>query len=220
MSAPTDRFRFWRGCVAGFASAATLFAPPLVSAGSSSPDELRAYVESGCYDREIGFVATAAKDCLRLPPRSDGERPVAIFDLDETLLSNLPLLRRTGYEPKPADWIEWEAAGEAPVIAPVLELVHTARAANVDIVLLTGRSERRREVTLKNLRRAGLDFPFELIMKPPTHPASTREFKERARRELIARGAAIILNIGDQVSDLSGIAKGEFRLPNPFYVTH
>jgi hypothetical protein len=225
MNGRAHRLRPWWGCVAGLASAATLLATKPVPVGSevaapASPTELRAYVESGRYDREIGLVTAAAKDRLRLHTRRGGERPVAIFDIDETLLSNLPLFRRTGYEPKPADWIEWETAGEAPVIAPVLELVHAARAANVGIVLLTGRSERRRDVTLKNLRRAGLDFPFELIMKPPTQPAGTGEFKERARHELIARGATIVLNIGDQASDLSGTAKGEFRLPNPFYVTH
>ena len=192
--------------------------PPTVAAERRA--ELRAYVESGHYDRDIRCVAIEAGDWLRARTSRGGGKLVAVFDIDDTLLSNLPVFQRTDYAPGAADWTEWEATGEAPVIAPVLALLRAAHAANVEIVLLTGRHERRRNVTLKNLRSAGIEFPFELIMKPATHQGRTGEFKERIRRELIARGATIILNIGDQASDLAGgFAERTFKLPNPFYLT-
>lgn len=184
------------------------------------PEVLRTYVESGDYDRAIEAVADAATVWLQRPERARAEREVAIFDLDETLLSNLPIFQRAGYEMASAEWETWEQAGAAPLITPVARLVALARAQGIEIVFLTGRRESRREATLRNLDRVGLPPPFQLIMKPTEHVGATGGFKEAARNALTKNGAAIVLNIGDQRSDLDGQgAPHEFLLPNPFYFT-
>jgi acid phosphatase len=113
----------------------------------------------------------------------------------------------------------------AEVIGPVRETYLAARRAGVAVIYLTGRKERDRAATERNLRRAGVGDYAELIVKPDTGRdgrtwANAVEFKTEMRRELAARGWTIIANIGDQKSDLlGGYAEKTFKLPNPFYIT-
>lgn len=184
------------------------------------PEILRAYVESGDYARAIESVADAASVWLQRPDRDRAPREIAIFDLDETLLSNLPIFQRAGFEMAAVEWETWEQTGTAPMIRPVARLVALARAQGIEIVFLTGRRESRRDATLHNLRHADLPQRFEVIMKPTDHVGSTGSFKATARNTLTRSGATIVLNIGDQRSDLDGQgAPHEFLLPNPFYLT-
>jgi hypothetical protein len=44
------------------------------------------------------------------------------------------------------------------------------------------------------------------------------EYKAPARQKLVEQGYRILLNVGDQNSDLAGgFAERTFKLPNPFY---
>jgi len=55
-------------------------------------------------------------------------------------------------------------------------------------------------------------------MKPSDSRATTKDFKDAARKQLRASGKTIFLSIGDQIDDLDPTAKtGNFLLPNPFY---
>jgi predicted secreted acid phosphatase len=48
--------------------------------------------------------------------------------------------------------------------------------------------------------------------------ASAADFKAPTRREIVEQGYTIVLNMGDQLSDLEGgYAERTFKLPNPFY---
>jgi hypothetical protein len=50
-----------------------------------------------------------------------------------------------------------------------------------------------------------------------TFPSAV-DFKAPKRREIEAQGYEIVLNMGDQESDLEGgYAERTFKLPNPFY---
>jgi predicted secreted acid phosphatase len=53
------------------------------------------------------------------------------------------------------------------------------------------------------------------------HPfgQTTREYKSGERRKIVEAGYRIILNVGDQMSDLTGSPRAELsvKLPNPFY---
>ena len=47
---------------------------------------------------------------------------------------------------------------------------------------------------------------------------SLADFKAPQRRNMVARGFTIVVNVGDQDSDLEGgYAERTFKLPNPFY---
>jgi hypothetical protein len=48
---------------------------------------------------------------------------------------------------------------------------------------------------------------------------TTEGFKTEVRRKLTAQGYIIVVNIGDQYSDLNGgYAERTYKLPNPFYL--
>jgi len=122
-----------------------------------------------------------------------------------------------------------------PLLPGARELLEELRRLGVAPVLLTGRLEPLRAETIENLALVGLAgpgavFSFEelggeggaLLMCPavedPPPGGSVRPFKEgrRARLELTHR---IVLNIGDQVSDLGLHGDWQVQVPHPFYRT-
>ncbi len=58
-----------------------------------------------------------------------------------------------------------------------------------------------------------------LYMRPVIYTQSSIvPFKSAARREIEGKGYAVILNMGDQWSDLKGgYAERSVKLPNPYY---
>ena len=55
-------------------------------------------------------------------------------------------------------------------------------------------------------------------MRPNDNTEPARIYKPARRQVIAAKGYTIILNIGDQASDLAGCcAERSFKLPNPFY---
>ncbi len=182
--------------------------------------QIRAYVESGDYDREIGAVAAKARAWIEERAVQGGSRLTLVLDLDETLLSNWPLLKQQDFGYVPAEWARWVGAGQAPAIEPVRAVFFAARRVGVEVVLLTGRRERDRAGTARNLQTIGCTDYADLICKPDGDSRPSGAFKTAARRDLIAGGRTVIANIGDQASDLSGgSAERTFKLPNPFYLS-
>ena len=184
--------------------------------------EIRTYIDSGEYERDVAAVAAQANAWLEQRARQGGARLTLVMDLDETLLSNLPLIRdRQDFGYNAANWSAWVAEGKAPVIAPVLEIYRTARRLGIDVVFLTGRREHRdRPGTEKNLRAIGCGEYAALILKPDDSKERTGAFKLAERKRLQAEGRVIIANVGDQDSDLEGgEAEKSFKLPSPFYLT-
>lgn len=184
-------------------------------------DEIRAY-HVGPYPAQVAAVAARAGSWLeqRAAAKKPGERLTAVFDLDETLLSNW-----THFEPQDFGWLDetwtaWMARGEAPAIEPVKALVLQARRLGVDIVFLSGRREIGRAGTEKNLRAIGCGDYAALILRPADSKGTSAAFKTAERRRLVESGRTIVLNIGDQESDLSGgYAEKTFLVPNPVYLS-
>lgn len=182
--------------------------------------QVRAYVESGDYDREMAAVAAKAGKWIEQRAAKGGAGLTVVFDLDETLLSNWPLISRQDFGYVPVEWNRWVEAGAAPAIEPVRDLFLAARRLGVDVVFVTGRRERDRAGTERNLRAIGCADYARLICKGDNDTRTSAAFKTEVRRELTAGGRTLIANIGDQKSDLDGGgAERNFKLPNPFYVS-
>ena len=183
--------------------------------------EIRTYIDSGEYDRGIAAVAAQVTAWLEMRAKQGGARLTLVMDLDETLFSNLPLIRRQDFAYNPANWNAWVAEGKAPAIAPAVEIYRVARRLGIDVVFLTGRREHRdRAGTEKNLRAIGCAEYAALILKPDESKETTGAFKLAERKRLEAEGCVIIANVGDQDSDLEGgVAEKAFKFPSPFYLT-
>lgn len=184
--------------------------------------EIRAYVDSGQYLRDIAAVAGKAAEWIerRAAQRRSGERLAVVFDLDETLFFNWPYLSRNDFGYIRVEWDRWVEDANAPAIAPVLDVYRKARGLGLDVILITGRTERFRAATERNVRAIGCGDFAALVCKPEGASGTSAAFKTAARERFIREGWTIVANLGDQASDLSGgFAERTFKLPNPFYLS-
>jgi acid phosphatase len=176
----------------------------------------------GCYtsdlDRQIDMAITILR--RRAGRAKPDEKLALVLDIDETALSNWDeeLQDDFGYIAK--DWNAWVDKKQATAIAGTLRLYKEAIAHGVSVFFISGRDESQREATTDNLKSAGYDRWAGLALRGP-HPKqqSTTEFKSGERRKIVDAGYRIILNLGDQLSDLNGNPQAErsVKLPNPFY---
>lgn len=196
---------------------------------------LRHYVQSGDYTRDIAAVAREAEAYLSTRaaergPREQGKLAI-VLDVDDTVLSSWPNIVANDFgliKPGPCDlprgpcgWAAWQELGKAPGMAPTLALARYAKRLGLSVFFISGRQEKYRDATERNLRAAGFAEWSGLILKTAsqTHDRSAADFKAPARRSLVERGYIILLNMGDQESDLAGgYAERTFKLPNPFYL--
>lgn len=189
---------------------------------SSLKAEIVAYVDTGAYMTELKAAVAPAKAYMleRLARREPAERLAVVLDIDETALSNISHMRAFDFAYLPVEWDAWVARGEAPSIAPVREFFQAARSLGLEVIFITGRRERDRPGTEKNLRAEGFGDYTALWFKPNSAKITTEQFKTETRKKIQAAGHVIIANMGDQESDLAGgFAERTFKLPAPFYQT-
>ncbi len=155
-----------------------------------------------------------AKTCvLDAPPRVSG-KPAVVLDIDETSLSNLSGLQASGYTTAgllPA------ALGNLPAIAPTLAFYRDAVAHHVSVFFVTGRAGYLQSITQSNLDAAGYTGGYAAL-DLNTAGAPVEQYKASTRAAIEKMGYDIIVNLGDQESDLDGgYADQGFKLPDPFY---
>jgi HAD superfamily, subfamily IIIB (Acid phosphatase) len=142
--------------------------------------------------------------------------PALVLDLDETALSNYI---DTWGDPDGGDAGQAGPAmfGQSTAMAPVLALYREARARGVAVFLITARPGIIEAATRANLQRVGYTAYEGLSFKNDL-AAAKDTYKSAERAAVEARGYRIILNVGDQQTDLAGgHAERAFKLPNPFY---
>jgi HAD superfamily, subfamily IIIB (Acid phosphatase) len=201
---------------------------------------------SACYWADIDAQTRRADAALTsllaahnatTPDAARAQKLALVLDIDETSLTSYCEEKREDFGYIKATYEAWLVTPDASVAIPgTLRLFRHARAAGVAVFFLTGRTGRgtavdQTDATARNLAAAGYKDWQGLIMKDaPYVKLDTTTFKSGARARLIAQGYKIILNVGDQWSDLKDpppdagaaplpSARGEIsvKLPNPFY---
>jgi len=212
---------------AGFVCASLIFAQaPTVAAPDLHLDatnlsgifqELADYATHGEYAREIVQVASAAHGWVETRTPKPGEKLAAVFDIDETLLSNVPNILQCAFCSSSIQ-AQLFANHHLPPIPPVVDVYNFAKSKGVAVILLTGRSEPGRAATVADLTAANISGYAELLLRPAGNTQPAAIMKANARKGIEAKGYKIILSIGDQLSDLAGgYAERTYKLPNPFY---
>jgi hypothetical protein len=198
-------------------------------------ETIRAYHDSGRYEADLVEVDRHAtrslrnqlrrlrespgpgrySECARNAKRCDEVEPAIVLDIDETSLSNYAGLDASNFSQ--AGLVAGAVAGNDPAIEPTLDLYRFARQRGVDAFFITGRPDIVREATDSNLQRVGYDRGYTLITKPSG--LHTIEYKSGERERIADElGFTILVNVGDQDSDLAGgHARRAFKLPNPMY---
>lgn len=182
---------------------------------------IKKYHDSGEYNYDLGLVESQAYDYLderinENKAEKEKKKLAIVLDIDETSLSNYPLLLKHDF----SDGWDDDMKNYHPTgIVPTLRLVKLAHANHVAIFFITGRRENLRKMTVNNLHDIGYQNWTKLYLEPTDyHKASAVPYKSAARKEIEQQGYDIVLNMGDQYSDLKGgHADRTFKLPNPFY---
>lgn len=213
----------------GVLTAAVLGAAPEPRNISLLKAEIRAYVASGDYARGIEAVAARAEAWIEERVRQEhaahradapGSKLAVVFDLDETLIDNAGHMLAEDFGYVPRVWADWVERAEAPAIEPIRRVYATARRLGVTVIFLSGRRERDRAATERNLRAIGCGDHAMLLLKPDDRKGPNGAFKRAERERLAVEGFVVVANLGDQASDFEGGgAEREFKLPNPFYLT-
>jgi acid phosphatase len=174
----------------------------------------------GCYARDIDVQADRAIAFLRrraAHPNSR-EKLAMVFDIDETSLSNYPEMLKADFAYDSKVFDAWVESAQGPAIAGSLRLYKEAQRLGVSVFFITGRPEAERDATERNLREQGFQDWRGLTLRPAS-TESTEAYKSAARAQVAAQGYKIVLNVGDQWSDLKGKPEAEFsvKYPDPYY---
>jgi len=178
--------------------------------------------DCGCYAKELDHQAQAAIDFLdrRAAHKSAHEKLALVLDIDETALSNYKQMAAEDYGYVPSAFDAWEDSAQATAIPGTLRLYQEAQKLGVTVFFITGRGEAHRAATEQNLKSQGYtNFAGLTLRTAAQAKESTIEYKSGARKAIVDAGYRIILNVGDQFSDLKGLPAAEYsvKLPNPFY---
>ncbi|MFE0026633.1 HAD family acid phosphatase [Amycolatopsis sp. NPDC059021] len=185
------------------------------------------YSDTSRFVSDTKRVVENAKRYLSRRLADQVKNPAIVFDVDDTaeITYGWEADNDFGFDPvKQQQAIDNGTFGPNK---PVLELANWAAQRGVKIYFLTGRNEFQGPQSLKNLANEGYPAPAGAFFKPKkTAPdylpcglnCNTVQYKSGTRAHIAATGANIVLNFGDQFSDLEGgYAERPVKLPNPMY---
>jgi predicted secreted acid phosphatase len=144
-----------------------------------------------------------------------------VLDIDDTALSDYGSSLELRFGGRLQDLKENEKKAQFPATPAVLDLYNFAKASGYAVFFVTGRTPDEKRATEINLRKAGFTNWDGIYYKPANYSATYHTasiFKSMTRKKLIEQGYDIVINVGDQLSDLvGGYADKNFKLPNPVY---
>ncbi|KAI8008895.1 Acid phosphatase 1 [Camellia lanceoleosa] len=186
-------------------------------------DYVKDYLMGRAYRFDLERVSKEAIKYAKSVELGEDGKDVWVFDIDETLLSNLPYYADHGFGLEVFDGVEfdkWVDKAMAPPIESSLKLYEEVLKLGFKVFFLTGRSEQQRGVTVANLINSGFQDWDKLILRATEdHGKLATKYKSEKRNEMVEEGYRILGNSGDQWSDLLGssVSIRSFKLPNPMY---
>jgi predicted secreted acid phosphatase len=176
-------------------------------------------------------------------PQAAPANSAVVFDVDATLLADFDFEEATHYNYDGAVSAQWVADHKYPAVPGMQDLVRTLDARGYEIYGVTGRPSDQENDTIANLTEQGFvtsgggpifngDNMYTTGYSIGSQPAyvdcaadgndascSTVEKKAFTRKQIEdSTGANVVLNVGDQWSDLmGGYADDTVKLPNPTY---
>jgi predicted secreted acid phosphatase len=182
------------------------------------------FYDSGQWTRDTVPQLRRARQALLsgLKHLRPGKRAAIVLDIDDTSLSQYRC-RKPGSLPfdDGVQGIQCVLSGALTPIVETRALYRLALRRGVKVFFITGRIPTMRSATLKNLREAGYSRFQQLYFRPASDLAapSVVPFKSGKRKLITQAGYQILVNVGDQESDLDGgYARRAFKLPNPMYL--
>jgi predicted secreted acid phosphatase len=182
---------------------------------ATTPAQLRA--GQAAYEKAVTAGFAKATNALDRQLKKHPKKPTVVLDIDETTMSNWTCLDAVDFD---LGGLATCVIGNKSVVFPAAKaFIKHARAKKVAIAFITGAPQVVCGARKTNLTAQGIKAPFSLTCRQPTDTTdSVVPYKSKARKALQKQGATIILNVGDQASDLAGgAAKATVKLANPIY---
>ena len=174
-------------------------------------------------------------DRVQRQARKHHKRPAIVFDADDTTLWTYDMedaAMHFNFDPALQD--VWVQDKRFPATPSMVKFVNEARERGFKIFGLTGRNDDQKKATIKNLHKVGYQAfnkrtfftkwtgtgasQQPSYIKCATAKCTTVEYKAGTRKHIKKLGYDIVLNVGDQWSDLQGgYADRVLKLPNPTY---
>ena len=184
------------------------------------------------YITEMGAITTSA--LAKLPTVDPTAKKAVVLDADDTLLWTYDMEDAAmHFTFDPALQNTWVHEQRFPATPSMVDFVAAVRAKGYSVFGLTGRNSSQEEATLANLTKVGYagftadNFFTKWVAPDPQPPyvtcaaaaCTTVEYKAGTRKHIEQDlGYDIVLNVGDQWSDLQGgYADATLKLPNPTY---
>lgn len=178
------------------------------------------------------YLSLSHKECLsqvkeiilqRLP--SESQRTAAskywiIFDVDQTLLTDEKY--RYLYKSR-NDIFRFQYKDDHDPIQPLVDLYNWCVSIGLSMCIITGRGSQLKEITMRNLNKVGIKKCHRFYTKEGKKDTLT--YKSQCRKEILDTGDMILVNIGDQESDLLipstpapvyGYAQYAIKLPSTY----
>ena len=156
-----------------------------------------------------GFVADQSWSALPAQEDAEGLRPAIIFDVDETVVSNVDF--QLTFERPFRDWKlnAWSSAGASAPVPGFAEFAAAARAAGVELFFVTNRPCEvledgndpcpQEQTTIDDVIEAGIDTDAEHVMLAYERDDWTKE--KVTRRQYVAKTHRVIMLFGDDLGD-------------------
>lgn len=145
-----------------------------------------------------------ASRILKTEVQQEAALPLAVvLDIDETVLDNSPQTAQQILDGEPFSntmWDEWCSLSEAEALPGALGFTLQAEEMGVEVFYISNRGSHLLDVSLKNLKFAGFpnaDIEHVLL--------KTESSVKDARRAKVRESYDIVLLIGDNLGDFSGI---------------
>lgn len=141
----------------------------------------------------INSAITRVKKYVEELLKKGVRKPAAVFDIDETVLQYVENFKGD------------EKTEYARTIRGMRNFIKFLRENGVAIRFITARRESGREITIKDLKKLNLFEDKDILMMKPNHyPSRSSSIAKHFQRSHIAEdmGHTIILNVGDQMSDM------------------
>ena len=188
---------------------------------STPPAQLRTEVDSGAYAKSLAVGWAKASKALdaQLAKKPAAKHPAVVLDIDETSMSNVACLEAADFAL--SGLATCVLKGQSKAIPGAKAFYKKARAAKVRVFFVTGAPEALCVARAHNLTVQGFGNGPAITCKPASYTTdSLIPYKSGARAAIEKAGNTILVNVGDQQSDLAGgHARTTVKLPNPFYTT-
>lgn len=182
------------------------------------------YYNSGEFEKDVSTVVKDAEKYLlqRVAENTHSSKKLAlVLDIDETSLTNFQGNKKNDFSGL-SQVIDHQYREEtATAIKPVLHLFNEAIKNHVTVFFISFRPDEVRSHTISNLEKAGYaGWKILYLPKSEELKLGAATYKTDIRRMLTEQGYDIILNVGDQDTDLvGGFADHTDKIPNPLYST-